>query len=78
MILSPIKSCKYRTLFAQLELNLPSLLQNGRAFTSYNGAAVRFDKTQKSIGNTYFDGLAVYGNILRNFWLFSCPFHRKL
>ena len=33
--------------FAQLELNLPSLLQNGRAFTSYNGAAVRFDKTRK-------------------------------
>ena len=29
------------------ELNLPSLLQNGRDYTSYNGAAVRFDKTQK-------------------------------
>ena len=60
-----------------MELNLPSLLQNGRDFTSYNGATVRFDKTKKCIGNTCFDGLAVYGNILGNFWLFSCPFHRK-
>ena len=34
-------------------------------------------KLEKSNGNTCFDDFRVFGNLSRNFWLFSSPLYRK-
>ena len=47
MILSARKSYNNNTLFTQLELNLTSLLQNGRFSTVDKGAVVEIAKTRK-------------------------------
>ena len=47
MILSARKSYNNNTLFTRLELNLTSLLQNGRFSTVDKGAVVEIAKTRK-------------------------------
>ena len=77
MILSARKSYNNNTLFTRLELNLTSLLQNGRVSTVNKGATIQIEKTRKSSGNSFFDELNIFVNLSRNFWLFSSPFYRK-